>query len=1198
MNKGTPAPKHNTALKMMLKWGWNLTKGLGKNEQGMTAPIKAERNVRRRKDGAEDTRTEEEICVEACVSSLQQITDEWNKVEMDEERKGRKIRGFNNIFEDRDYEELEKGSNLPLLPEAKAHIENTEVHCLIDTGSQITCVAQEFYENYLTDQILYPIMPVTAIQIRVAVGNKSQRISRLVLIPLHFGEMIINTPCLIIPKLIRPIILGINWLDEHTAEFKCGENRKLKIKTGNGKKEIELVNSSVTYRRPEGEISDHNCASKNLNNIEINSGINDTACLEPRIATFVSGLELDLKGKEGLKKVLIKHKNVFRDRPGLTNLYTHEIRMSDDTPFVKRSYPVPFAYRDKVDEKIRELENLGIISREATQFSSPLTFTIKKDGSIRLLLDARMLNSKMIGEIEKPPLTSEIIQRFHGVRYITTIDLNNAYFQIPISQESRKYTGFVYNGKSYVYKVLPQGLKTSVGSFSRGMDKILGPDVREFCANYLDDLIIYTCGSQEDHFGHLHAVLERLEAANMTCKLEKCQFLFTEVKMLGHIITPFGIKMDPSKIEAIEKFPVPKKIKQVRAFLGLCNYYRRFANKYGETTRILCDLLQKNRTWRWGETENRAFEKVKSLFLESVILHHHDPNRTYYLQTDSSGFAIGGVLYQLDEDGNHHVIGFISKALRGAELKWTTSEQELWAIIYALHKFETYLRGVKLIIRTDHQALTFLKSWKMYSGRLTRWILYLNQFNFTVEYIKGKQNIGPDILSRYSCDAEHVQEDKKTCPEIAAFAVKSRQHIRKHLENISELQKQDAFLGEIFGYLRKGKFGPPTKDVSRHLKNYKKIGKTLYYTTGLNKTVLAVPQELTEELIKMIHLEIGHGGIFKTGTAMGDRYYWPGMNREIKRIVRGCHLCQLAKREIRPTVGPSKSIMTKEVGQLAMADLYGPLPRGMGGVKFIFVIQDSFSRYVKLYKLRIASTKTVLNCVEDFNKIIRIDALLTDNGSQFTSKKWESKLNRMGIRIVHTSVRNPGPNITERVNKELGRIFRIYCHEKHTKWVSFLKEIEQTYNNSIHCSTGFSPNEIAFGKPPTYSLDKYTQGCGKPTKTIEEIKLVARKNLEKSAANRQKYYNLNKRLINYEIGTMVKLRKITQSNLLKREINKFNLLYEGPYMVSSIPYNNTYTLTEPETGKIRGDYSAIHLARYYTSNKEQQPRLELVEINE
>lgn len=218
---------------------------------------------------------------------------------------------------------------------------------------------------------------------------------------------------------------------------------------------------------------------------------------------------------------------------------------------------------------------------------------------------------------------------------------------------------------------------------------------------------------------------------------------------------------------------------------------------YGEATKDLCNLLQKNQSWRWTDVEQRTFDRVKRLFLSSVMLHHHNPHNIYYLQTDSSGYAIGGELYQLDEDNNHHVIGFVSKGLSGPELRWTVSEQELWAIIYCLHKFETYLRGVKVIIRTDHQALSFLKSWKMYSGRITRWILYLNQFDFKVEYIKGKDNIGPDILSRYSHDALGVQEDRVECPDVAAFAVRDTGLLGKGLRNIVKLQEGDGFLKEV-----------------------------------------------------------------------------------------------------------------------------------------------------------------------------------------------------------------------------------------------------------------------------------------------------------------------------------------------------------------------------------------------------------------
>ena len=570
------------------------------------------------------------------------------------------------------------------------------------------------------------------------------------------------------------------------------------------------------------------------------------------------------------------------------------------------------------------------------------------------------------------------------------------------------------------------------------------------------------------------------------------------------------------------------------------------------------------------------------------MLYHHDPNKTYYLQTDSSGFAIGAELYQLDEDDEHHVIGFISKALTGAELRWTVSEQELYAIIYSLHKFETYLRGVRIVIRTDHQALTFLKNWKMYSARVTRWLLFLNQFDFKVEYVKGKDNVGPDVLSRYSYEAENVQEEKVVCPEIAAFKVKEKQAVQTRLANIKQLQDQDEFLGEISKTKGRGHFGPNTMKVNRYIKNYKLQDNVLYYTGWKGKTLLAIPYGLAEDLIKFVHLELGHGGGFKTGAALRDRYFWPGMGRQIKQIVRVCRLCQLAKRELRPTVGPGKSLIAKDVGELVMADIYGPLPRGVAGVRFIFVIQDSFSRYIRLFNLKVATTKSVLSCVDRFNRIIKIKSLLTDNGTQFTSKHWNQRMAKMGIKVLHTSIRNPGPNITERVNKELGRIFRVYCHTKHTTWPSFVGDIERTYNNTIHCSTGLAPNEVIFGKSPNYSLDKHLKGCVLPTRTKEEIKELVRKNLTSNAIKRQRFYNVNKRLVTYELGTLVKLKKITQSNLLKKQIKKFALLYEGPYVVAAAPYSNTYTLVDPVTRQIKGDYSAIHLARYYISDSDRR----------
>ncbi|CAK1596186.1 unnamed protein product [Parnassius mnemosyne] len=321
-----------------------------------------------------------------------------------------------------------------------------------------------------------------------------------------------------------------------------------------------------------------------------------------------------------------------------------------------------------MEEKLNEMEQAGIITRTSTPYSSPLTFTLKKDGSIRVLLDARSINKKMVAETEKPPIQLDVLNSFHGANYITTIDLNNAYFQIPINKDGRKYTGFTFNGKSYVYNVLPQGLKTSVGSFSRAMNLILGPEVQEFCVNYLDDLAIITTGTLDKHLEHIDIVLSKLNKAGLTCNLQKCEFICKEIKMLGYIISTEGIKTDPDKIRAIQEFPAPKKIKQLRAFLGLCNFYRRFIPNYSESIIPLCELLKKGRKFQWSGKEQKAFDFIKQQFINTIQLHHPDFNKPYYLQTDCSGVGMAGVLYQIDDNNEMRILGYHSKALKGPEL--------------------------------------------------------------------------------------------------------------------------------------------------------------------------------------------------------------------------------------------------------------------------------------------------------------------------------------------------------------------------------------------------------------------------------------------------------------------------------------------------------------------------------------------------
>lgn len=853
--------------------------------------------------------------------------------------------------------------------------------------------------------------------------------------------------------------------------------------------------------------------------------------------------------------------------------------MESQSPIVKKSYPIPYAYRERVEIKLRELEEQGVISRAPTPYCSPLTFVLKRDGSIRVLLDAREVNKYMIAETEKPPMQLDVLNSFHGASFISVIDLNNAYFQIPISEPSKKYTGFTFNGKSYVYNVLPQGLKTSVGSFSRAMDTILGHEVREYCVNYLDDLAVITVGTFSKHLEHLSSVLEKLDKAGLTCNLVKCSFFCKEVKMLGYIISTQGLRTDPDKVRAIQEFPTPKKVKHLRAFLGLCNFYRRFIPSYSLHTQPLCELLKQN-CWGWGNREQEAFEKVKALFIDTIQLHHPDLTGSYYLQTDSSGIGLAGVLYQIDKNGDTKIMGFHSKALKGAEINWTVTEQEFYSVICCLRKFETYLRGSTVIIKTDHKALTFIKSWKLYNARVTRWVNYLENFQYEVQHIKGRDNIVADVLSRYPPGEDLSQEDKIKLPEILYMGVKENSLLREKLKNISELQKEDTEIKDILMEI-----------ASSTLKNNTRLGRIaercviengiLYLKIRETTKVIFLPAVLRNPIINQVHLEMGHQGTSKIIKYIRDRFYWKGLNKQVRKEIRVCHDCQITKSENISRVGPCRSIITENIGELVMIDLYGPLPTGTFGMNYILVIQDSFSKFIKLYELRKATARAVLGKVKQYFNIIKPKAIMSDNGTQFISKLWKEYMLQRGVKVIYTTVRNPRPNTTERVNKELGRLFRTYCGTNHKGWVNILPKIEVLYNNTYHESTQFTPCEILYGESTKLTFDSVLLSNNCKSLGVEEIRDQVRKNLQKAGEKRRERFNNRYHLIQFQIGDWVKIKRLNKSNAERKITKKFEPIYEGPYVIAANPYQNVYILTEPGTNKVRGKFNTIHLFRYY-----------------
>lgn len=452
---------------------------------------------------------------------------------------------------------------------------------------------------------------------------------------------------------------------------------------------------------------------------------------------------------------------------------------------------------------------------------------------------------------------------------------------------------------------------------------MLGPEVRAFTSNYIDDLLV-SSETFSLHLEHLRQVLQRLKAGVMTVNLDKCRFVRNEVPFLGHILTPTGIKMDTDKMKSIREFPRPTKVKYLRAFLGLCNFYKRFCKNYSEYTHGIRHLLRKNARWKWGEAEERCFNVLKDKFIESVMLIHPDLTKDFVLDSDSSYFALGGVLYQETTDGEIGVVAFISRSLRGPELNYTTTEKELLAIVYALQKCRTYLLGNKVRIRTDHRALVFLNQCRFVNDRMTRWKLFLDQFKITIEHIKGSNNKVTDILSRYPPQNES-QGQKTRSAIIATFAVDSTTQLINEFKQLGKHQQGDSHIARLI----KLKSGQTTPTISKRriLQNYLINHVILLYNDIFRKTTtIEVPSCLKERLIWQYHFELGHFGANKVYQVMRYSYHWKGMWKQVKRIIATCDLCQKTKRRNYHIEGVLQPIIPNEIGEIVSVDYFGPLP--------------------------------------------------------------------------------------------------------------------------------------------------------------------------------------------------------------------------------------------------------------------------------
>lgn len=555
---------------------------------------------------------------------------------------------------------------------------------------------------------------------------------------------------------------------------------------------VFMANSIVSSRDGKIPIKILNTTERDLtlNNIEpVIHSVRDYECCmfessdksSERVKKLFSMLQLEHlndEEKSSIERLCAKFPDIFYlpgDKLTTTNLYEQTITLKPNTePVYIKPYRLPYAQHSEVKKQIEKMLSEGIIEPTRSEWSSPVLLVPKKSDinngkKWRLVVDYRKLNNVIEHDKFPLPNITEVIDSLSGSIYFSQLDLSSAYYQVSLHPDSRKFTAFCSG--QYQMARMPMGLKTSPSAFSRMINIAMSGLNYEKCLVYLDNLVTFG-KSISDHNKNLLDVFIRLRECNLKLNPEKCDFLRKEMLYLGHVVSENGVSPDPEKVTILTNYPQPTNTDEARRFVAFANYYRKFIKNFAKIAYPLNALSRKNVPFIWDDNCKKAFDLLKKSLTTSPVLQYPDfsKNNLFTVQTDASGYAIGAVL----SNKNGNPIAFASRSLNKAEKLYPTIEKELLAIVWAVKHFRPYLYGRTFKILTDHKPLIYLFNMKDPSSRLMKFRLILEEYDFSVEYIKGTDNVVADTLSRLVLTSDELKEMHERVVRVMTRGQKKR----------------------------------------------------------------------------------------------------------------------------------------------------------------------------------------------------------------------------------------------------------------------------------------------------------------------------------------------------------------------------------------------------------------------------------------
>ncbi|KAA3677052.1 uncharacterized protein DEA37_0001247 [Paragonimus westermani] len=976
----------------------------------------------------------------------------------------------------------------------RVEVDGEVEQCLVDTGAAISLIARAEKQN----------LEPTSMMIKT-VGGHSLLVDGVKECGVRIGGHIVKHRFIVSPE-TRQTILGADFLAATDAVIDL-KLKKLSTKYGS----LTLI----------GQRKD------SVNQVR---KVKTPSCTAPLLQSTVE-----------------KYAEVFTtddDPYGFCNWIAHEIPTTGTfRPHGPRRIPVHL--EEELRRQIQNMLSEDVIEEANSPYNSPVLLVKKSNGKYRFCVDFRRLNEVTQNTVVPIPSVADIFDKLQQAKLFTVLDLRSGYWQVPIKPTDREKTAFTVGEKQYQFKRMPFGLSGAPFTFRRLMVQLVKR--LDNVAVYGDDIVIYS-NTESEHAAHIDAVLNRIKNSGLRINADKSQLGRSSVVLLGHKVGQGEIKPLPEKILTIREAMAPNSKRTLRQFLGQAGYYSRFVKNFHSIALPLYELLRKDKKFEWTDDAQRAFKRVQQAMNEQQLtLKLPNTKETFIVATDASDRGIGAVLKQ--KEG---VIEYASRVLTPTEQKYSTIEKECLAIVWALDKWRPYLLGQQFHVETDHKPLEWIMTARDPRGKLARWALRLQEYDFTINHVPGLSNCVADFLSRPQVDDE--------LPKVTVGV--NGLIMEQDPQTLVRLQRQDKVLRKVIEALARG-VRIPTNTKDEELKiiasQWKRVGLNsagvLTWQRGVgHPCVVVIPRQLRRKVVADCH-EMAHTGCTRTYDLLQQRAYWPKMKEDVTTYVLACQQCQLLKSDNRGAQQPLQPIPVSEIGELWSMDLMGPFPLSARGNQYVLVMTEHFTRWIEATGVPDQKASTVGDMV--MKHIVANHgvpkAILTDQGPCFESDEFRTRMQQLGIKRIRTTPYHPQTNgLTERNN----RTVKEWLSAKGGDWESALPLVLLAYRASVQASTKKSPFQLMYGRTPRLPVDQdigVWPECIDSTKELVTERERAQRNLKASQA-RTKEKSARQRFGKtrmFNLGERVKYRDHRNTGASGPGSRKLLPKWKGPYLVIS-----------------------------------------------